>query len=67
MIVVNADKVVLTAGKAVRKHWSHSGYPGGIKQISYAEALSRQPEEAVRRTDPGHVPKGRLGRAMARS
>jgi len=67
VIVVNADKVVLTANKAVRKPiWSHSGYPGGIKQVSYAEALARRPEEAVRRTIRGMLPKGRLGRSMAR-
>src|SRR5215203_5579934 len=40
VIVVNADKVVLTAGKAVKKPvWRHSGYPGGIKSVTYAEAL----------------------------
>ena len=67
VIVVNADKVVLTADKAARKPvWSHSGYPGGIRQVSYAEALARRPEEAVRRTIRGMLPKGRLGRSMAR-
>jgi large subunit ribosomal protein L13 len=67
VIVVNADKVVLTAGKAVKKPvWRHSGYPGGIKSVTYAEALSRHPEEAVRRTIKGMLPKGRLGRAMSR-
>jgi len=67
VIVVNADKVVLTAGKAVKKPvWRHSGYPGGIKSVTYAEALERHPEEAVRRTIKGMLPKGRLGRAMGR-
>ena len=67
VIVVNADKVVLTAGKAVKKPvWRHSGYPGGIKSVTYAEALERHPEEAVRRTIKGMLPKGRLGRAMSR-
>jgi large subunit ribosomal protein L13 len=67
VIVVNAGKVVLTAGKAERKPvWRHSGYPGGIKHVTYAEALARRPEEAVRRTIKGMLPKGRLGRSMAR-
>ena len=67
VIVVNAGKVVLTADKAERKHvWSHSGYPGGIKHATYAELLQRRPEEAVRRTIRGMLPKNRLGRAMAR-
>jgi large subunit ribosomal protein L13 len=67
VIVVNAEKVVLTAGKAERKPvWRHSGYPGGIKSVTYAEALAKRPEEAVRRTIKGMLPKGRLGRSMAR-
>jgi len=67
VIIVNAGKVVLTAGKAERKDvWRHSGYPGGIKHSTYAEQLTRKPEEAVRRTVKGMLPKGRLGRAMSR-
>ena len=50
VIVVNADKVVLTSDKAERKQvWRHSGFPGGIKSQTYAEALQRKPAEAVRR------------------
>jgi large subunit ribosomal protein L13 len=67
VIVINASKVVLTANKAERKDvWRHSGYPGGIKHSTYADQLSRRPEEAVRRTIKGMLPKNRLGRAMAR-
>lgn len=66
VIIVNADKVVLTAGKAERKVlWRHSGFPGGIKSQSYAEALDRNPAEAVRRTVKGMLPKTRLGNQMA--
>ena len=51
VIVVNADKVVLTSNKAEQKRvWRHSGYPGGIRSRSYAEELQRSPEDAVRRT-----------------
>jgi large subunit ribosomal protein L13 len=65
VIVVNADKVVLTAGKAERKTvYRHSGYPGGLKSRSYADLLARHPEEAVRRTIRGMLPKTRLGRAQ---
>ena len=67
VIVVNADKVVLTSDKAQRKDvWRHSGYPGGIKHTTYADLLNRKPTEAVRRTVKGMLPKGRLGRSMAR-
>ena len=65
VIVVNADKVVLTAGKAERKLvWSHSGYPGGISSRTYAEDLERSAPDAVRRTVRGMLPKNRLGRQM---
>ncbi len=65
VIIVNADKVVLTSGKAERKlvH-RHSGYPGGLKTQTYADLMDKKPEEAVRRTIKGMLPKNRLGRAM---
>ena len=63
VIIVNADKVVLTAGKAERKPvFTHSGYPGGISEESYANLLTRKPADAVRGTIRGMVPKNRLGR-----
>ena len=63
VIIVNADKVVLTADKAEKKRvWRHSGYPGGIRSTTYADLLERQPAEAVRRTVRGMLPKNRLGR-----
>lgn len=65
VIVVNAEKIVLTAGKADRKVlYRHSGFPGGIKSQSYADALDRKPAEAVRRTIKGMLPKNRLGAQM---
>jgi large subunit ribosomal protein L13 len=65
VIIVNADKVVLTSDKADKKRvWRHSGFPGGIKSTSYREALDRKPAEAVRRTVKGMLPKNRLGAQM---
>jgi large subunit ribosomal protein L13 len=65
VIIVNADKVVLTSGKAERKPvYRHSGYPGGLKEETYANFLARKPEDAVRRTVRGMLPKNRLGRQM---
>ena len=43
-----------------------SGYPGGLKQESYAELLARKPEDAIRRSVRGMLPKGPLGRQMLR-
>ena len=65
VIIVNADKVVLTAGKADRKMvYRHSGFPGGIKSETYQELLDRKPADAVRGTVRGMLPKNRLGRQM---
>ncbi|MDH4143613.1 MAG: 50S ribosomal protein L13 [Acidimicrobiia bacterium] len=66
VIIVNADKIVLTADKASTKQvYRHSGYPGGIKSSTYAHLLETKPAEAVRRTIKGMLPKNRLGRAMS--
>jgi large subunit ribosomal protein L13 len=63
VIIVNADKVVLTSDKAEKgRVWRHSGYPGGIKSTTYGELLQRNPEELVRRAVKGMLPHNRLGR-----
>ncbi len=63
VVVVNAAKVVLTAGKGDDKYaYRHSGYPGGLKKTSYTELLEKRPEEIVRRAVRGMLPKGSLGR-----
>jgi len=65
VVVVNADKVVLTSDKAGKKFaYRHSGYPGGLKQRSYAEMMATRPEEVVRRAVRGMLPKNTLGRQM---
>lgn len=65
VIVVNAAKVIMTAGKADKvRAYRHSGYPGGLRSKSYAELLATKPEDLVRRTVRGMLPKGTLGRQM---
>ena len=65
VIIVNADKVVLTNNKAESKPvYRHSGYHGGLKTETFAQLLARKPEEAVRRSIKGMLPKNRLGRQM---
>ena len=67
VIIVNADKVVLSSDKADKKMvHRHSGYPGGLRSRTYADALSRQPANTVRKSIEGMLPKNRLGRAQAR-
>ena len=63
VIIINAAKVVLTAGKADKlKAYRHSGYPGGLRSRTYTELLATKPQELVRRAVRGMLPKGTLGR-----
>jgi large subunit ribosomal protein L13 len=65
VIIVNADKMVLTSDKASKKMiYRHSGYPGGISNRSYGDLMEKKPQEAVRRSIRGMLPKTRLGRAQ---
>ena len=63
VVIVNADKVVLTAGKADSKMvHRHSGYPGGLRSETYGAKMARRPDQALRDTVRGMLPKTRLGR-----
>jgi large subunit ribosomal protein L13 len=65
VIIVNADKVVLSGNKAERKMvHHHTGYPGGIRSTTFAAEMETKPTEAVRRSVRGMLPKNRLGRQM---
>jgi large subunit ribosomal protein L13 len=65
VVVVNASQVVLTGDKAETKFlYRHSGYPGGLKRISYARLLAERPTLAVEKAVWGMLPKNRLGRQM---
>lgn len=67
VIVVNAEKVAVTSGKSQEKiYYRHSGYPGGLKEESFASLVSRRPEQILERAVKGMLPKNRLGRRMAR-
>lgn len=67
VIVVNADKVVLTGNKWTDKiYYHHSGYPGGLKAARAVDVWKRRPEQLVERAVRGMLPKNRLGRAMYR-
>jgi large subunit ribosomal protein L13 len=63
VIVVNADKVALTGQKIQKKMaYRHSGYPGGLKAVSYEELLEKNPVRAVEKAIRGMLPKNSLGR-----
>ena len=65
VIIVNADKVVLTSNKAEQKrYYRHSGYPGGIRSTSWADLLAKNPITLVSNAVKGMIPHTRLGRAQ---
>jgi len=67
IIVVNAEKVVVTGNKAQAKmYYSHTGFPGGIKEINFEKLIAKKPEMVLESAIKGMLPKGPLGRAMFR-
>ena len=67
VIVINAAKVVLTGKKLDQKvYYHHSGFAGGLKETKYRKLLAEKPEFAVKHAVTGMLPKGPLGRQMAR-
>jgi len=67
VIILNADKVVLTGKKLDQKiYYKHSGFAGGLKETPYRRLLAEKPEFAVQKAIIGMLPKGPLGRKMAK-
>ena len=67
VIVINCDKVILTGKKLDQKiYYKHSGFVGGLKETKYRKLLAEKPEEALRHAVVGMLPKGPLGRQMAK-
>ena len=67
VIIINASKVILTGKKLDQKiYYKHSGFVGGLKETKYRKLLAEKPEEALRHAVVGMLPKGPLGRAMAK-
>ena len=65
VIVINADKIVLTGRKMKNKtYYHHSGYMGGIKGITAEKLMEKQPEDLIRFAVKGMLPKNRLGRKL---
>jgi large subunit ribosomal protein L13 len=65
VVVVNAEKVKVTGNKTTDKmYYHHTGYPGGIKSISFDKLLDKAPERAIESAVKGMMPKNKLSRAM---
>ena len=67
VIIVNADKIAVTGKKLDQKtYFSHSKYIGGVKETTLREMLAKKPEKVVEHAVIGMLPKGPLGRQMAK-
>ena len=67
VIIINASKVILTGKKLDQKiYYKHSGYVGGLKETKYRKLMAEKPEFALRKAIVGMLPKGPLGRQMAK-
>jgi len=65
IIVVNADKVILTGNKADSKeYWRHTGYPGGQKSVSYKQMIESYPDRVINNAVKGMLPHNKLGRKL---
>jgi large subunit ribosomal protein L13 len=63
VIVINADKVALSGSKLEQKFaYRHSGYPGGLRAVKYADLMAKHPERVVEKAVKGMLPKNSLGR-----
>jgi large subunit ribosomal protein L13 len=67
IVVVNAEKVAVTGNKAKNKmYYSHTGFPGGIKEINFEKLVAKKPEMIIEKAVKGMLPRGPLGRDMFR-
>jgi large subunit ribosomal protein L13 len=67
IVVVNAAKVRVTGNKATDKtYFHHTGFPGGMKSITFDKLINKAPEQAIELAVKGMLPRNPLGRAMAR-
>ena len=67
IVIVNAEKIRVTGNKTEDKiYYDHSGYIGGMKQITFGKLRDKAPETIIQRAGKGMLPKGPLGRAMLR-
>jgi large subunit ribosomal protein L13 len=67
IVVVNADKLRVTGNKAEqKKYYRHTGYPGGIRETTFAVLHAKHPDRVLQKAVKGMMPKGPLGNAMLR-
>jgi large subunit ribosomal protein L13 len=68
VVVINADKVVVTGRKRQNKlYYRHSGYPGGLKEATFNQLIERHPTDPLELAVRGMLPKGPLGRKLLKN
>jgi large subunit ribosomal protein L13 len=68
VVVINADKIVVTGRKSEQKmYYRHTGYPGGLKANNFEKLIERHPTMPLEQAIKGMLPKGPLGRKMAKN
>ena len=68
VVIINADKIVVTGRKAQQKmYYRHSGYPGGLKAQNFEKVIERHPTMPLETAIKGMLPKGPLGRKLAKN
>lgn len=67
VIIINAEKIEVTGRKREKKIYKHyTGYPGGLREVTFEKLQAKKPEEIIRHAVKGMMPKGKLGREMFR-
>ena len=65
VIIINAEKIEVTGKKRKEKIYKrYTGYPGGLREITFEKLQAKKPEEIIRHAVKGMMPKGKLGRQM---
>ena len=65
IVVINAEKIVLTGNKEnLKEYWRHTGYPGGQKVVSYKKMLEEKPDRVIVNAVKGMLPHNKLGRKL---
>ena len=68
VVIINADKIAISGRKAQQKmYYRHSGYPGGLKSHNYEKVIARHPTQPLEDAIKGMLPKGPLGRKLAKN
>ena len=67
VVIVNAEKIRLTGKKSkIKQYYWHTGYPAGLRSVSFEKLLATHPERVIERAVKGMLPKNRLGRKLNR-